>query len=117
MIDKYKVIEIPEEVTMREAIDKATPHMQEDENVMVIFKNKFIFRQPATPEKICYLCITGDPDPLYPNTAKWDVSVINGKVTVHPSIKITMHDLGIEHFFIRNGKVQWCRDSYIFNKK
>lgn len=115
-IKEYKLVRIEKHVTMREAIDQATPILKDTENAFVLFDNKFVFNQPAS-KKMNYLPIAGDTDPHYINSYGWEATTRNGKVTIHPSIKVTMHDLGIEHFFIRDNRVIWCKDSYIFKKE
>ena len=115
-IKEYKLVRINKHVTMREAIDQAEPILKETENAMIVFDNKFVFKQPES-KKMNYLPIEGDTDPNYKNSQGWKVITTNGMVTIHPSIKVTMHDLGIEHFWITKNKVIWCGDSYIFKSK
>lgn len=68
-----------------------------------------------------YLCPCGCKQKVFINSKGymetatcWDIELKDGKVSVHPSIRMTSGCRS--HYFIKDNNVQWCSDSPILQK-
>lgn len=111
-IEEYNLVHIDKLVSMEEAIAIAEEYIEKDEKAFVVFKDVFVYKQPAT-KRLAWLASKGNKE----YECQWDINVYADKVTIFPSIKTTHHDSLIEHYWIKDSKVVWCRDSYIFKKE